>query len=557
MREEIDEHLSKDPQKRQNQLNNLNRNGRKNLWQDPIWKESILKKMEKKKIDKLGSRFLRMKRPKIEAPSLNNPVYGLNIRRFAEDHFYIETRKPVTIEDWQEKLILDPLFDSNKIYHLAVIGLTKKDGKSTLASLIALHKLMFGPDFSEIYILANDLEQAQATVFSKIIRAIELNQRLLMRLNVTQDTISYETKGSFIKVLPSEYAGSFGTGASLVIYDELWAYESERARRLFEAFTENPTRPDFLTLVVSHAGYSKESLLYDLYKIGIGPDRPKDYFFLWSNKNLASWKTKEFLDRQRNRPGMRPNVYRRLYKNEWTEAGERFITSQEYNRCVNLELRPTLPDKKLMVWVGVDASVSGDTSAVSVVTKTLENKIRLIGYRIWKPNRKNKMNLERTIGDYLRELCQGYLVIKIMYDPYQLHSLMTNLSEEGLPVEELPQTLKNTSSFSLMLYEAIHFGNFEVFPDDNLIYYFTNAGIKENPQGFRLIKRSGKKIDIVVATGMATYATLGFSSRPNRGKVYISGEKRNHSPEEIKELEKERERLKKVPEYNKLKVWII
>ena len=553
---EEDEHLSKDSQKRQNQLNNLNRNGRKNYWQDPIWKESILKKMEKKKIDKLGSRFLRMKRPKIEAPSLNNPIYELSIKRFAEDHFFIETRKPIIIEDWQEKLILNHLFKSNKIYHLAVIGLTKKDGKSTLAALIALHKLMFGPDFSEIYILANDLEQAQATVFSKIIRAIELNQRLLLRLNLTENLISYEAKGSFIKVLPADFKGSFGTGASLVIFDELWAYESERARRLFEAFTENPTRPDFLTLVVSHAGYDKESLLYDLYKIGISPDKPKDYFFLWSHKNLASWKTKDFLDRQRNRPGMRKNVYRRLYKNEWTEPGEKFITSVEYNRCVNPDLRPSLPDKKLLIWVGVDASVSGDTSAVSVVTKTLNNKIRLVGYRIWKPNRKNKMNLERTIGDYLRELYRGYLVIKIMYDPYQLHSLMTGLFEEGLPVEELAQTQKSTSSFSAMLYECIKYGNFEVFPDDSLAYYFTNAGVKENALGFRLVKQSGKKIDIVVASAMATYATLGFSSRPNKGKVYISGEEKNYSPEKIKELEKERKRLEKVPEYNKLRIFI-
>lgn len=540
----------------QNQLNNLNRNGRKNFWQDPVWKEAVLRKIEKKRIDKIGNRFLRLKRPEVVAPSLNNPVYSLSIKRFAEDHFYIETRKPIIIEDWQEKLILDPIFKSNMAYHLAVLGLTKKDGKSTLAALIALYKLMFGPDFSEVYVLANDLEQAQNTVFSKIIRAIELNQRLLARLNVTQDTISYETKGSFIKILASEYAGSFGTGASLVIFDELWAYESERARRLFEAFTENPTRSDFLTLVVSHAGYSKESLLYDLYKIGIGPDRPKDYFFLWSHKNLASWKTSEFLNRQRNRPGMRKNVYRRLYKNEWTEEEDNFITSEEYNRCVNPDLRPTLPDKKLMVWVGVDASVSGDTSAVSVVTKTLENKIRLVGYRIWKPNRKNKMNLEKTIGDYLRELCQGYLVIKIMYDPYQLHSLMTNLTEEGLPVEELPQTQKNTSSFSSILYEAIHFGNFEVFRDDNLAYYFTNAGIKENPQGFRLVKRSGKKIDIVVASGMAVYATLGFSSRSNKGKVYISGGHHDLGPEEKKELEKERKRLEKIPQYNKLRVFI-
>ncbi|MBA7516143.1 hypothetical protein ES705_25167 [subsurface metagenome] len=519
---------------RQHQQNNLNRTGKKNYYLEPDWKSELLQKMEERKLKQAGNRFLRAKRALVEPPSLNNPEYANDIIKFANEQFFIETRRPIQIERWQEEKILKPLF--SKQYHLGVISLCKKDGKSTLGAIIALHKLLYGPDFSEIYLLASDLDQITTTIFSKIVRCCELNHRMLSRLSITQDTITYDPRGSFIKVLPSEYKGSFGSNAALVIFDELWTYDQERARRLYEAYTENPTRPDFLVLVLSHAGYSRDSLLYELYEIGTSDKKPDDYFFLWSHKNLASWKTPEFLKRQRNKPGMRPNLYKRLYGNRWTEEEDSFLTDEEYSRCVIKELRPSLGDRDLSIWVGVDASVSGDASAVAAVTRTIPGKIRLIGYRVWQPTKKRKMDLEATIANYLRELNQNFTLIKIVYDPYQLHQVMLNLrTEEGLPTEELPQSQNNVIAYSQLLYELIRFQNLEIYENKELKDHFKAANFKESDKGISLKKRGKGKIDLCAALGMAAFSCVG--SKPVRpGKVYVSGDK---MMEEEKHIEKE------------------
>jgi phage terminase large subunit-like protein len=520
---------------RQHQQNNLNRTGKKNYYLEPDWKSELLQKMEERKLKQAGNRFLRAKRALVEPPSLNNPEYANDIIKFANEQFFIETRRPIQIERWQEEKILKPLF--SKQYHLGVISLCKKDGKSTLGAIIALHKLLYGPDFSEIYLLASDLDQITTTIFSKIVRCCELNHRMLSRLSITQDTITYDPRGSFIKVLPSEYKGSFGSNAALVIFDELWTYDQERARRLYEAYTENPTRPDFLVLVFSHAGYSRDSLLFELYEIGMGKNKPDDYFFLWSHENLASWKTKEFLKRQRNKPGMRSNLYKRLYENRWTEEEDSFIDEQELNRCIKKDLRPTLPNKEISIYVGIDASVSSDTSVVAAVTKTID-KIRLVCYRIWKPSKAKKMDLEATIADYLKELNSGYLLRKAYYDPFQLHQTMLNLKNEGIAVEELPQSQNNVIAYSQLLYELIHYENLEVFEDKNIKEHFRNASFKESPQGFRLMKRGKGKIDICAALGMASLAAVGTKEiRP--GRVYIADGSNDEMMEEEKHIEKE------------------
>lgn len=524
---------SKDPEKRKRSLNNLNRLGSKNYYLTPDWKNELVQKIEDRKLKTAGNRFMRAKRALVEPPSLNNPEYA-DIVKFANEQFFIETRKPIQIEKWQQEKIFKPLFYQGKQYHLGVIGLCKKDGKSTLGAIIALHKLLYGPDFSEIYLLASDLDQITTTIYSKIVRCCELNHKMLSRLSITTDTISYDPKGSFIKVLPSEYKGSFGSNAALVIFDELWTYDQERARRLYEAYTENPTRPDFLVLVFSHAGYNRDSLLFDLYKIGLRPDNPDDYFFLWSHKNLASWKTKEFLKRQRHKPGMRPNLYKRLYENRWTEEEGSFIDEQELNRCIKKNLRPMLPNKEnpIPIYVGIDASVSSDTSVVAAVTKTID-KIRLVGYRIWKPTKRKKMNLE-VVAQYLRELNSGYLLRKAFFDPFQLHQTMLTLKSEGLPVEELPQSQNNVIAYSQLLYELIHYQNLELFEDKDLREHFRNANFKESPQGFRLIKRGKGKIDICAALGMAAFAAVG-AKEISPGRVYIGNGEEMMEEEHTKE----------------------
>ena len=63
---------------------------------------------------------------------------------------------------------------------------------------------------------------------------------------------------------------------SLVIFDELWAYEdteSMNARKFFDELTTVPTRKQPLTLIVTYAGFDEDSLLHEIYKRGLDGQR--------------------------------------------------------------------------------------------------------------------------------------------------------------------------------------------------------------------------------------------------------------------------------------------
>ncbi|MBA7560499.1 hypothetical protein ES695_03520 [Candidatus Atribacteria bacterium 1244-E10-H5-B2] len=512
-----DSYKSKDPEKRKRSLDNLNRLGRKKY--NPVdeeWRLAIEKKVKDREKSIIGNRFVRAKRPLVEPKSLEDPEYRDNIVKFLNEQFYIETRKPIVIEDWQAE-ILNDIFHKDKHYSTVLLGLPKKQGKSTcFLAGINLWRLIYGPDFGEQYICCNDLEQGKSVVFSRIVRCIELNHGLLAILNITSDKVELTSKGNFIQVLPQDFSGSSGYSPSMVTYDELWGFQLESARRFFEVLCENPARPDFMTLIASHAGYEKRGLLWELYQSGLDKkNKPEDFYFLWSHEHKASWVTPEFLERQKNRPGMRPEVYKRFWLNEWTESELSFFMERDYLSCVNKDLRPVISNKTLEIWIGVDASVSSDTSCVVAVTRTAERRIRLVTYKIWKPTQKKKMDLDATVGNALLELNKNFKVIGIYYDPYQLHMMMTNLRKEGLPCREVTQTQATTIAYSQLLYELIRYRNIEFYPNEELREHIMNAEIKDSEKGFRIVKggNSRNKIDLGIGLAMAAFGCVNAPER--------------------------------------------
>lgn len=499
-----------------NQQDNLNRSGRKSYNViDEDWRAKIERKAKDREKTIIGNRFVRAKRPLVEPPSLEDPEYKDNIVKFMNEQFYIETRKPIIIEEWQEE-ILNDIFHKDKHYSTVLLGLPKKEGKSTcFLAGINLWRLLYSPDFAEQYICCNDLEQGKSVIFSRIVRCIELNHRLLAILNITSDKIELTSKGSFIQVLPQEFSGSSGMLPSLVTFDELWAFQLENARRFFEVLCENPARPDFMTLIASHAGYEKRGLLWELYKYGLDKkNRPEDFYFIWSHEHKASWITPEFLERQKTKPGMRPEVYKRFWLNEWTESELSFFMERDYLSCVNKSLKPVISDKMLEIWIGVDASVSSDTSCVVAVTRTKERRIRLVTYKVWKPTQKKKMDLDSTVGNALLEFNKNFKIVGIYYDPYQLHMMMTNLKKEGLPCREVTQSQATTIAYSQLLYELIRYRNIEFYPNEEMREHILNAQIKDSEKGFRMIKgNSLNKIDLGIALAMAAYGCVNTPER--------------------------------------------
>ncbi|GAI77002.1 unnamed protein product, partial [marine sediment metagenome] len=161
---------------------------------------------------------------------------------------------------------LRPVFYGDNRPTMALWGMTKKAGKSTIAAMVAAHTLFCGENYSEVYLAARDKDQASWIIFSKLTKAIRMNPQMLARCKITTDSVELPHKGSILRCLPTEVSAA-GLNPNLVVFDELWSYDLESMTRFFEELTTVPTRKHPLILIVSYAGYDtdEENLLYSLY----------------------------------------------------------------------------------------------------------------------------------------------------------------------------------------------------------------------------------------------------------------------------------------------------
>ncbi len=512
---------SQNPNKRARSLANLNRKGRA--------KGAIKAKIEKK-------------------PDPFSPVYHDNIIGFLEDHYCIpETKAPVKLEGWQKKKIFEPLFELDpetglRRYSLGLIGLPKKNSKSTMAAMIANYFLFQDEEFGEILLTANSRDQSSWIIFDKLRKSLLMNPEQLKYVNIFDDLIEVKDTGTVARIVAPNYRTASGTNSSLTLYDELWAFELDTARKFWDELTESPARKQPLALVFSYAGFDEDSLLYELYKSGL-EGKDSKMFFLWEHKNLASWITKEYLDSQRKR--LRPGTYKRLHCNFWSSGEEAFIEMDLWDSCVDRKHKPLLPDRDIDLIIGVDIGISHDTCAVVGVTKA-DNRIKLVCHRKWQPTKKNPIDLENTVEAYIKELSENYAVQEVLYDPYQFHRSAMTLQKEGITMTEYPQTSDRLISMSQNLYDLIKGGNLVLYKDKEMKSHAQKAVAKQTPRGFRIIKsKASHKIDLIIALSMAALSATKMDTNSGIDFFVVDC---NASP-----VQKQPEKKKK-PDKKKVKV---
>lgn len=134
--------------------------------------------------------------------------------------------------------------------------------------------LLYGGSFPEAYILANSLEQGKSRVFEIATRIIKASPLLRNECDITANKIFFPAFDAVIQALPSDAGSAAGTNAAVAGFDELWTYDSEAARRLWDELTPPPTRQIAFRLTTTYAGFENEaSLLFELYKRGL--EQPK------------------------------------------------------------------------------------------------------------------------------------------------------------------------------------------------------------------------------------------------------------------------------------------
>jgi hypothetical protein len=326
----------------------------------------------------------------------------------------------------------------------------KKSGKTFLAAVLGLW-WAFTNAHTVVLVAANDFDQAVGRVFATMVALCEHNAQLKASVKVYASEI-HLSNGTVIRAVPGDYRGEAGERHSLVIYDELWAYDTERARRLFEELTPPPTEPNAWVLIVTYAGYTGESvLLEEFYARGLAGARlddalevtqADDLVMFWSHVARQPWQLGEAGERYyaRQRKLLRPNTFLRLHENRWVSAESVFLTPELWDPCVDERHRPSLlvgQQGRGLVYVGVDAGIKHDTAAV-VAVRWVDDYLELVTHRIWQPSPGAPIDLEDTIELHLRELHARLPVAQMVCDPYQLHRSITTLQKAGLPIEEYP-----------------------------------------------------------------------------------------------------------------------
>ena len=393
---------------------------------------------------------------------------------FAEALVDPETGKPFELYPAQRRF-LEEAFTLNQEgrlpYPELVFSAPKKSGKTAMAAIALLYVVrVIGGRNAEGYTLANDLEQSVGRVFQAAVKIIDASPLLRGTAKTTTEKITF-ADGATITALASDYAGAAGSNPSITVFDELWAYTSERSRRLWDEMVPVPTRKVSVRLTVTYAGFEGESaLLEGLYKRGLSAEqiasrlfRDEGLLMFWSHEPVAPWQTSEWLEQMRSQ--LRPSAFTRMILNQFTTGESSFIEMEWWDACVNQELTPVLEDTDLPICVGVDASVKRDSTAIVAVTGDFEtSRVRLVSHRIFQPSPDDPLNFE-AVEETVLDLARRFSVVTVLFDPYQFVSSAQRLEGAGIPMEEYPQTLDRLTATSSYLYELIKGRNLEVYPD--------------------------------------------------------------------------------------------
>lgn len=437
-------------------------------------------------------------------------------------------------------------------YTTIVYSAPKKSGKTAIAGMFAQWFAFTEPSPNEVYVMANDLEQAQGRIFRAIWKSLWANPATRAIVGDSpipkrsQDMIVLP-EGTIIQALPNDYAGAAGSNHGLTVWSELWGYISENARRLWDELTPVPTRKNSVRLVETYAGfYGESNILEEIYlrMVKEGHNREREEYRLyqegflldgewydiplpvyvdpqsatyvyWDEEPRMPWQTQEYYRNESKT--LRPAAFLRIHKNKWVSSESTFITEDMWRSCERPLDNPIWEKaRELDEVVALDASMKKDSSsAVSTSYDPKSEMYFLRWFQEWRPeyNEHTKsivVDLDETIVKRLIAEMEVRTIVSIVYDPYQLHSIAMRLLKRGLNMKEFPQTIMRAKA-DTHLYDLITQGRLIVFPSEALKDHVLKAKAKEydETERMRLVKSSGKiKIDLAVALSMSLWGAI-------------------------------------------------
>lgn len=475
--------------------------------------------------------------------------------------------QPFELAPWQRDGIMRPLFgwrrqDGARRFRTAYIEIPRKNGKSTLASALALYLLFAdGESGAEVYCAAADRDQARI-VFDQAKAMIEESSALRRRSKVYKNSVVVPGTRSTYKVLSADAYTKHGLNAHGIIFDELHAQPN---RDLYDVLTTSTgARAQPLMIMITTAGYDRNSICWEQHEYarqlldGVIDD-PSYFAYIaaadetddwidpatWAKANPGIGATvfEDYLAEQCTRAQQAPayqNTFRRLHLNQWTSQDSRWLDMAAWDNCAG-----SLPDLSgRLCYGGLDLASTTDIAALVLCFPPAADgdPYYLLPF-FWVPadnlierGRRDRVSYDAWARDgliattpgnvidyaYIRAqinaLAQQYQLAEIAFDRWGAELLRQQLEEDGHTMAQMGQGFASMSAptkelLRLVLSRGIVHGGHAV-----LRWMADNATARTDPAGnIKLDKgKSRQKIDGMVAAVMALdRATRNEGSGPS------------------------------------------
>ncbi len=483
---------------------------------------------------------------------------------------------------WEEKLIrvmfgvVRP--DGTRQYRKVFVFIAKKNGKSELASGVALYTLFAdGEPGAQVYSSAGDREQA-SIVFNTAIEMIQMDKKLesISKIRESIKKIIYPKTHSTYKVLSSEVKTKEGFNPYCSVIDELHVIPREQYDVLTSGVGAARLQP--LIFMITTAGNDHTSICYEEYdyakKVNAGIIQDNTYLAIifemdekddwhdeknWYKANPSFGYTIS-IDEMRQeyktaleRPSQIPS-FRQRRLNQWVSSHSKWINVERWDEC---RADYILEDfKGELCFAGLDLSSTLDITAFKVIfRRIIDEKEHYYQFqKFWCPKENIILRSRRDKVPYILWAQQGFLtptegnsvdqdfikadifkfakfcnLQQINFDRWGMEKLKDEFSAEGLTLAAFGQGWRSMSMPSkefevLVLQKRFHHdGN----PIDR--WMIDNVIIRTDPAGN--IKpdkaKSIEKIDGVVADimGLDGWLRQPVSTYERSGVKIVGSEK--------------------------------
>lgn len=448
--------------------------------------------------------------------------------RVTKDSVASPAGKLLELRGWQKELLKHALArreDGRFRHRTALVGMSRKNGKSALAASMGLAGLTLGGNGSEIYSCAADRDQARI-VFGTAKRMIELDEELSSMFTLYRDAIEFKDKGSVYRVLSAEAYSKEGLNPSpLVIFDEVHAQPSWELWNVLSL--AGGARADSLLLGITTAGVKtqsngQDSLCYSLYQYGQkivkGETKDPSFFFSWWEPTQPEADHRDESLWIEANPGFNDIVDREEMQSAVLRTPEAEFRTKRLNCFVNTSVAwlPTgawealkdedrFPEPGEDVILAFDGAFSNDSTAL-VMWLLGGEKPHLMVVGLWeRPDDAEQgwhipvAEVEETIVSTFRD--ERFNVKEIVFDPARWQRTFMVLDEEGLPVVSYPNSAANMVPATQKFYEAVVNQSFTHDGDERLARHIANCVTKQSSRGVMVAKASSRrKVDAAVAS---------------------------------------------------------